>query len=269
MRSLRECGGTAQRLSEWTADEMQDLLDFPHWIFEKQFKLPPLSEQQREQLEARVEKYLDLEKTIGDFFGLLNYCKDLCITQEESLYSLRYEATNRRVIPGNIGCCHQQTLHYPESTRKFNTTGKQEYLESDAEYLLTVKREAMHGMGRRDPKYRSIETRCDYHGSKGCILEDHRPSMCLLFFCQGALLEDDFNIKYEYGRLSNAVDHFMTGRTSESLIAEVKDQFEQGIKIINSGQKPAEPLVIGNFKPYETTESLVYKADGSVVVCNW
>lgn len=106
--------------------------------------------------ERRIEQYLEIESKLATIFKKTGYCRDNCEKLPE-------------------GCCSDDCVDTnlgieKEVFESFNLQRKKLYKETSSKI-------------------------CRYHSDKGCILETHKPVICLSHICEGYELHlKKFNI---------------------------------------------------------------------------
>ncbi len=153
--------------------------------------------------ENRLKNYLECESLLREFFKNLTFCRDNCFTQESSMFI--------KEIPGNIGCCLVDH-HYDE------------YLINR---LLIIERIKKYG----PPKDKNF---CGYHTEEnGCILEDHKPIICISYICspQREYLKTNFEIdNFNYKKI---LEEILEGDITILELNEFKSEIKGLIKKVS------------------------------------
>ena len=163
--------------------------------------------------ERCMQKYLELEALLHQFFNQVNYCKTECIHLED--VGARNTSHNRF----NVGCCDGNA-----------------FLSDFRNHMpLHEKRIELYG----EPKDNGIE-RCGYHAEEGCILKTHKPVLCLAYICPEfeEHLKLQFNIRYNYSEIKRSLSDILRREEAEKKFIEMKQQI---LRYINNTKEPVKP----------------------------
>lgn len=159
---------------------------------------------------ACLERYLDIERLLHEFYGYFDYCAAVCIPKLIALSG------------GNpvTACCKDRYYTVYD-------------LDHPAFDLLREARESLYGKPE-DQNDASGASPCEYHTRSGCKLESHKSPICLSFMCRpsiGALREQHGIYTYDYLGFNYALEWILTGEMAEK---DWKDFRESIVKMIET-----------------------------------
>jgi hypothetical protein len=139
-----------------------------------------------------LEKYLEMEGILNNFFTRFDYCLSHCIRRDGHGY-----------MP-NPGCCKGK--YY----KKYD-------LKHPAFDLLKSEREKRYGCPG-DYEHIMRMSPCEYHTLNGCLLKTHKNPVCLGFMCKESI--DFMRAKhgiytYDYLGFHYALEWILTGDFSD------------------------------------------------------
>jgi hypothetical protein len=169
-----------------------------------------ISKKKQPDLERYIEKYLECEALLNEFFDAVDFCYDHCISQEHSLV---YDDK-----PGYFACCGKNKLY---DSASFRLAGN----------LLQEKREEKYKITKVD-----TSTPCIYHTrDKGCMLKDYKSPLCISFLCDPYkdYIKENFNINYHSKLTAKTMSEILDCRLSDSEIEIFKSGIKKAIQRVN------------------------------------
>ncbi|MCW7753138.1 hypothetical protein OOT00_03965 [Desulfobotulus sp. H1] len=140
--------------------------------------------------EACLHRYLEAESLLHHFYTYFDYCTAVCIPRLLSL------------TPGLpvAACCRD----------RYHTIYDLDHPSFD---LLRSRRHELYGKPENQPENSGVSP-CEYHGSTGCRLKDHKSPVCLGFMCRPAidyLRKKHAIFTYDYLGFHYALEWILTG----------------------------------------------------------
>jgi len=145
-------------------------------------------------IEHNLQRYLETETLLNDFFNAFDYCTKKCINVE-------IENNGGRPVSG---CCKDRY-----------------YCISDLDHptfsLLIREREIRYGTPEHQATPDPVSP-CEYHSPRGCRLTTHKSPICLSFMCRKSIdtLRKTYSIyTYDYLGMYYALEWILTGDFSD------------------------------------------------------
>ena len=148
-----------------------------------------------------LERYLETEALLNEFFNAFNYCMDRCIRVE-------LEKSGDRPV---AACCKNRYHCLYD-------------LEHPAFDLLRAEREKRYGKPQDQVNPDPVSP-CEYHGPQGCRIKTHKSPICIAFMCREsieALRETHGIYTYDYLGVNYALEWILTGDFSDSAYEEFR-----------------------------------------------
>lgn len=163
-------------------------------------------------LPQNIRDYLECEKLINQFFSALNYCMPNCIRKKESKYTLISPVS----VPGFLGCC--------------NKDGEAMDISKHSKVVALLARLRIEKYGSGIPNLVS----CHYHTKKGCVLETHKPPICVSYCCSP--MEKHIHRKFDLGNMCflTRVYSVLEGSCSKAELNEFKNRLQKYTEIVKS-----------------------------------
>ncbi|MCP3925650.1 MAG: hypothetical protein GY714_24040 [Desulfobacterales bacterium] len=168
-----------------------------------------------ENSELYLQRYLEIEKILNDFYQYFDYCLEKCIKPAIGINN------------GPVAVCCKDKYY-----KKYD-------LEDKAFDLLRDEREIRYGKPDQINDHSGVSP-CEYHTSVGCALKTHKSPICLSFMCRKSIdnLRDRFNIfQYDYLGFNYALEWILTGDMTGIAYAEFKDSCLDMITKIKNPKK--------------------------------
>jgi hypothetical protein len=153
--------------------------------------------------------YLLMEKELNEFFSLVDFCYSGCILNEKGNFPLIHSFGNENeFIRGDVGCClWDQFRNYTP------------YVTEQGMKLLEKSRLEKYGLPKNNeppvelPFGDGYAQPCAYHTPEGCILEDHKSSICIAYICPTLYehLSSTYQIYFERAYAGVILDRTLSG----------------------------------------------------------
>jgi hypothetical protein len=177
-----------------------------------------------------LEMYLYMESQLNEFFSLVDFCYSGCITQEKGKFPLIQSfGTDDQFVRGDVGCClwDQFLNHTP-------------YVNEIGMNLLEKSRLERYGLPHNKeepvklPFDKGYAQACAYHTEEGCILKDHKSSICIAYICPSLYshLSSKYNIFYDRARAGVILDRTLSDtieKKEQILFLEQIEQYKKKI----------------------------------------
>jgi len=146
-------------------------------------------------IEANLDRYLQTERLLNNFFKRFAYCISQCIA-----------AAVERKQEGTVKACCADRYHA--------------ICDLDHPAFDLLRREREHRYGKPDESSRAVsDSPCEYHDPEsGCLLKTHKSPTCLAFLCPEAIetLRSIYSIyTYDYLGVYYALEWILTGDLSD------------------------------------------------------
>lgn len=162
---------------------------------------------------ACLERYLDIEKLLHEFYVYFDYCAAVCIPKLIAL-------SGGKAV---TACCRD----------RYYTVYDLDHPSFD---LLREEREKRYGKPEEQNEA-SGQSPCEYHTDMGCKLKSHKSPICLSFMCRPsieALREKHGIFTYDYLGFNYALEWILTGDMKEE---DWRDFRESIVKMIETVKK--------------------------------
>lgn len=163
-------------------------------------------------IKENLNRYLELETLLNDFFNIFNFCMNQCI-------ALEIDNNNGQPVSA---CCKDRYYCIFD-------------LDDPSYDLLRIERENRYDKPEDQINPNPVSP-CEYHGPQGCRLATHKSPICLAFMCRKSIyfLRDTYSIyTYDYLGMYYALEWILTGIFSEEQYIEFKESINTMIHHIN------------------------------------
>lgn len=174
--------------------------------------------------ETRLKHYLECGQILREFFEEVDYCKNHCINQLESLALHGKEGTlvEDIFIPGSVGCCVNRS---PTQDPCDYFVG----VPTELIHLLREGREHKYGKPTNTERYVvDYGQPCAYHTEEGCLMETHKNPLCVGFVCLSYTrhLEKGFGIQYYSSVIISLLENILSEKATSKKITNHKKKLK-------------------------------------------
>lgn len=153
-------------------------------------------------IKKNLERYLETETLLNDFFKVFDYCMRKCV-------AVFLEESGGKPV---AACCKNRYHVIMD-------------LDHPAFDLLRHEREIRFGKPEDQVNPDPVSP-CEYHGPFGCRLKTHKSPICIAFMCRKSIdfLRETYGIyTYDYLGVYYALEWIMTGDFSDESYREFRE----------------------------------------------